>query len=92
MTLWQGILWAGVALALCAGLYALHRSALWLEARGHLYYLRKKPTGGAASFFISCQEFVNPNVKLVHRANEARPKQQIDPGNPEAPDAEDRSG
>jgi hypothetical protein len=86
MTLWQGILWAAAGIGLLAGLYGLHRLALWLEDRGHLFYLRKQPTAGAGGCFTKCQEFVNPNVKIVFQAKEDKRKKQVDPGEQEPPE------
>ena len=37
--------WIAAVSALVA-LYGLHRLALWLEARGWLYYIHKKPARG----------------------------------------------
>ena len=54
----------GVAfVALC--LYGLHRFALWLEEKGHLYYLKKKPEGGGASLFSPLQRAIEPQIEHV---------------------------
>lgn len=58
--------WSAVALGVPASLYGLHRLGLWLEERGHLYYLNKKPTGGgAAGGFVAFQRIIEPQVQHV---------------------------
>ena len=43
----------------------LHRLALWLEERGHLYYLHKKPRSGAAGCFVALQRAIEPQIQHV---------------------------
>ncbi len=46
----------------------LHRLALWLEARGHLYYLlHKKSSGSAAGAFVAMQRAIEPQSKHVEQ-------------------------
>jgi hypothetical protein len=57
-----------------AALYGLHRLALWLEARGHLYYKHKRPDGGGGGF-RAFQEFVDPPARNVWQVKEERRRQ-----------------
>ena len=52
-----------------AVLYGLHRLALRLEDNGHLYYLRKKPSGGTGSSFAAMQRFVEPQAQHVEHVS-----------------------
>ena len=58
------MLWA-LILATPLGLYALHRLALHLEAKGYLYYKHKKPSAGVASCFVAVQRMIEPAVEHV---------------------------
>jgi hypothetical protein len=72
-----------LVLALCdvlLGFYLLHRLALWLEARGQLYYLHRKPEPGARGAFIAMQEIIEPNVKHVFQIKAERRLTQQEPG------------
>jgi hypothetical protein len=63
----------GWGLAIAAGLgaiYGLNRLALWLEDRGHLYYLRKKPGGGALGSFVALQKIVEPGTQRVEQVRD----------------------
>jgi hypothetical protein len=63
----------GWVLAIAAGLgaiYGLHRLALWLEDRGHLYYLRKKPGGGALGSFVALQKIIEPGTQHVEQVRD----------------------
>lgn len=59
--------WIATILGVPASLYGLHRLALWLEERGHLYYLNKKPTGGggAVGGFVAFQRIIEPQAQHV---------------------------
>ena len=86
--MWQfGILVGLAILDAAVGLYVLHRLALWLEARGHLFYLHKKPSTGGGNALMPFQELVQPSVKHVYRMKEEKRKGEQDPGEkePEAP-------
>ena len=72
MNTWTLLFWIGCALIGATGLYALHRLALWLEERGHLYYLHKKPKGGAAGCFVAFQQAIQPEVQHVIHIKEER--------------------
>jgi hypothetical protein len=69
MNPWSTALWGLGLVAALGSLYGLHRLALWLEARGHLYYLHKKPSGSAAGSFVALQRAIEPqsqHVLMVH--------------------------
>jgi hypothetical protein len=72
------MVWGIGAIALLAGLYGLHRLALWLEDRGLLYYLRRKPKGGIGPAFLAMQRAVEPGIVHVEtvraHADDAAPK------------------
>ena len=59
------MLWVGWILVGGAGLYGVHRLALWLEERGHLYYLHRKPSGSAAGAFVALQRAIEPQSQHV---------------------------
>jgi hypothetical protein len=49
-----------------AAIYGLHRLALRLEARGHLYYLNRKPKGGSPmGSLVAFQQAIEPRVEHV---------------------------
>ncbi|MDR3719439.1 MAG: hypothetical protein P4K98_11595 [Bryobacteraceae bacterium] len=57
------VLW-GIALA--AGLYGLHRLALWMESRGWIYYKKKHASAGTLSAaFLEIQAIAQPEKKYV---------------------------
>ncbi len=51
-------------------LFALHRLALWLEARGWLYYREKQPQRRSGSALGPLAELIDPSVKMVHVVQE----------------------
>ena len=57
--------WAIIA-AVCAGLYGLHRLALWAEGRGWIYYLRRRASADAlGNAFLNLQKIVEPQAGHV---------------------------
>jgi hypothetical protein len=62
---WSVLFWTLAAVGGLGGLYALHRLALWMEERGYLYYLHKKPSSSAASCFVAFQQVIEPKVEHV---------------------------
>jgi len=57
------LLWCAAG---CAGLYALHRLALWAESRGWIYYMKKRAQGGSlGSAFLEVQSIVQPETRHV---------------------------
>jgi hypothetical protein len=57
--------WSILALAILGALYGLHRLALKLEERGHLYYLHKKPGASALASFVALQRVIEPRAEHV---------------------------
>jgi hypothetical protein len=73
MGTWETVFWAGCAVMVPGALYALHRLALPLEERGHLYYLKKKPRGSAAGCFVAIQRALEPQIQhVIHVDAESR--------------------
>jgi len=72
MTVVQGLVPVAVTVGVAAALYGLHRLALWLEARGLLYYRNKKSESGAAGSFVALQQFLEPQVKHVRHVQEQK--------------------
>ena len=70
MITWSVLFWCGCAVGGAAGLYALHRLALRLEERGHLYYLNKKPKSSAIGSFVAFQRIIEPQVQHVIHVTE----------------------
>ena len=70
MDTWTVLYWSGCIVCAAGGLYALHRVALHLEERGHLYYLNKKPKGSAIGSFVALQRALEPQVQHVIRVTE----------------------
>jgi hypothetical protein len=67
--------------ALGAALYALHRLCLWLEEKGHLYYLRKQPGGSSASCLVELQKALEPQTRhVLHVKDEKRHGTEGDAG------------
>ncbi len=52
-----------------AAIYGLHRLALNLEDKGHLYYLRRKPSGGAAGSFVAMHRLFEPQYQHVEHVS-----------------------
>ena len=73
MDTWTILFWIGCVLIGAGALFALHRIALYLEERGHLYYLHKKPRGSAAGCFVAFQRAIEPQVQhVIHVTEESR--------------------
>ncbi len=84
MTAWQGVCWSLALVGALIGLYGLHRLCLWLEERGLLFYLRKKPDGAAACF-TALQKVIEPQSQHVLHVKEEKRRH----GEDEAPGAGD---
>jgi hypothetical protein len=73
MNLWYGVFGVAAVLAGTAALYGLHRLCLWLEERGQLYYLHKKPEGGSSlSAFVALQHEIEPQSRQVIQVTEQK--------------------
>jgi len=58
--------YALIALAISAGLYGLHRLAVWAERRGFIYYLRKHGTSGTlGNAFLEVQSLFEPSARAA---------------------------
>jgi hypothetical protein len=69
--------WVVAIGALAAALYALHRLALWLEARGWLYYTQaSRKTRTSLSFFAA----FDPNVRRIQELQEREQSEQDEIG------------
>ncbi|WP_422924571.1 hypothetical protein [Singulisphaera sp. PoT] len=64
------ILYLLTAIGGIAALYGLHRLALRLEERGHIYYIHKKPSGGTGNGFVAMQRIIEPGVQNVHQVRD----------------------
>jgi hypothetical protein len=62
---WTVLFWTLAVTGGLGALYGLHLLGLWMEERGYLYYLHKKPKGSAAGCFVALQKALEPNVQHV---------------------------
>jgi hypothetical protein len=67
---WTVLYWTGCIAGGVGGLYALHRLALHLEERGHLYYVHRKPKSSGLGSFVALQRALEPQVQHVIRITE----------------------
>jgi hypothetical protein len=75
--------WVVIAGALLA-LYPLHRLALWMELRGWLYYVHKKPRlDSLGTAFLELQRMAQPEKQYLIEARQKQPTAQEDQGGPE---------
>ncbi|MBW2313993.1 MAG: hypothetical protein JRH10_07355 [Deltaproteobacteria bacterium] len=53
-----------------AGAYSLHRLALWLEARGWLFYLNKRPStsGSIGDLFLDANSRIDASARYKQEA------------------------
>ena len=68
----QWLIWGLVAIGPVAVLIGLHCLCLWLEDRGWLYYLHKKPSSSPMSSLVAMQQFIEPGVKHVVEVKQDR--------------------
>jgi len=72
------MLW-GVALV--AGLYGLHRRALWMESRVWIYYKKKHASAGAlGAAFLEIQAIAQPEKKYVLEMRQDQRAERDDEG------------
>lgn len=70
--------------AVLAGLYGLHRLALWMEAKGWIFYLHKKASGNAlGNAVLNVQQILQPGPEHVLEIRQSRPAEQNDAGGPD---------
>ena len=68
---------AGAVVIAAAVLYAVHRLALWMEARGSLYYRHRKPSSSAlGNAFLEVQSLIDPSKRHVLAA---RCEERVEP-------------
>jgi hypothetical protein len=73
MELLQFFLWTAILGGMAAGVYGLHRLCLWLEARGLLYYLNKKPSSSPMSCLTAVHNALEPQTQhVLHLKHEKR--------------------
>jgi hypothetical protein len=70
MTIAGWILAVLACLAIAAGIWLLDRLALWLEARGLLFYRVKKPTSSPLSGLVAMHQAIEPGIRHVVQANQ----------------------
>jgi hypothetical protein len=55
-----------VGIAVLGALYCLHRTAMWAEGRGWIYYRTKHGSSGAlGNAFLEAQAIIEPSAKHV---------------------------
>ncbi len=71
MTTWMLVGWLLVAAVGLGALYGLHRLGLWMEERGYIYYLHKKPKGSSAiGSLVAFQRAIEPRAEYVIQAEQ----------------------
>ena len=62
---------ATTVIAIFVGLYLIHRTCLWLESKGWLYYCHNKPKGGfLASALLGLNFFFDPSIRHTIKAKQ----------------------
>ncbi|HEY2586994.1 MAG TPA: hypothetical protein VGI81_14710 [Tepidisphaeraceae bacterium] len=87
MPVWLRVI--AIALGVAVGLLVLDRVALWMEARGWIYWRRVKPKGGGgvAAGLTAFQQLIEPQVRHVIEEREGRLAAERDRSSPgEGPD------
>jgi hypothetical protein len=79
------------ALIIPVALFGLHRLALWLEAKGLIYY-RKPPARGTALALMSYQRLFEPSVEHVIEYQRSGDLTIQTSGEPEPPPPEADAG
>lgn len=79
-----------ILLATGAVLYAIHRLAVWAEARGWIYYLHNKPTTSTlGNAFLEVQSLIEPGKRDLVEIRKEDAVEEDDQGEP--PDSGTRS-
>ena len=75
--------------ALAAGtVYGLHRLGLWMEARGWIYYRKKRgSSGGLGTAFLEVQSLLEPSARHVLEVKRNEDADDEDSGDPPKPGA-----
>jgi hypothetical protein len=78
--------WAAAVICL---LYALHRTALWMERKGWIFYKHTKPSSSAMSnAFMQVQAMFEPAAEYVVERRRSDEVEEIDAGGPPSPGAD----
>ncbi|HEX6850604.1 MAG TPA: hypothetical protein VF139_04295 [Candidatus Polarisedimenticolaceae bacterium] len=73
--------WIGGAIVLVA--YGLHRLASWAEARGWIYYLKRRGSSGTlGDAFLEVQTMFDPSKKIVLEERRREVREEHDAGGP----------
>ena len=69
-----------------AGMYAFHRVALRMEARGWIYYQKKRGSSGAlSSAALEVQSMFEPSTRYVLKERRKEDIEEQESGDPPAP-------
>lgn len=72
-----------ILLATGSILYAMHRLALWAEARGWIYYLHNKPTSSTlGNAFLEVQALIEPGKRDLLEVRKEVAVEEDDQGEP----------
>ena len=75
------------ALAFGAAIYGLHRLALRLERKGHIYYLHSQPSGSAlGNAALAVQAILEPDRQYVLEERQAERTERRESGDPPDPE------
>ena len=78
----EALIWVAVVVS---GLWALHRLALWAEARGWIYYKHRRGSSGTtASAFLEMQSLLEPGKKHVIESRLEEHSEEDDSGEPQS--------
>ncbi|MEQ1868566.1 MAG: hypothetical protein ABL961_00890 [Vicinamibacterales bacterium] len=74
------------AVLVAAGVYSLHRLALRMEARGWIYYRKKRGSSGAlSSAVLEVQSMFEPSKRYVLEERQKESTEEHESGDPPAP-------
>ena len=78
--------WIGLAVAAPLAVYGLHRTALWMESRGWLFYLNREPSGGAlGNGVLGIQSMFESGSRHALEVRQELRVEQDEDGGPPAP-------
>jgi hypothetical protein len=69
---------AGAIGAVSLMIVLLHYFCLWLERRGLLFYMHRKPSSSAASSFVAMQQVIEPSTRQIATVDEHLDVTQVD--------------
>jgi len=75
---------AALVVAALALAYALHRLALWAEARGYIYYRRRHGSAGLPRAVLEVQALFEPQQRHVLEERVREPAPESESGDPPA--------